>query len=191
MNAAPSDALIVTDVQRDFCPGGALAVKGGDEIIPIINKLIPKFEHVVYTRDWHPADHISFSNTPEFVDKSWPVHCLADSPGAQFHPDLNVPEGAWLVNKGTHPEREAYSAFEGTDLAKELERRGIERVFICGLATDYCIKNTALDALRRGFQTIVLVDAIRGVDVPPGSAEEAVDDMRSSGVRITESEVFE
>lgn len=191
MNAAPSDALIVTDVQRDFCPGGALAVRGGDEIIPIINRLIPRFEHVIYTRDWHPADHISFSDTPEFVDKSWPVHCVADTPGAAFHPDLQVPEGAWIVDKATRADHEAYSAFEGTDLAKELERRGIERVFICGLATDYCILNTALDALRRGFETIVLADAIRGVDVPAGTADDAVDDMRRAGARMTESEVFE
>jgi nicotinamidase/pyrazinamidase len=191
MNAAPSDALIVTDVQRDFCPGGALAVRGGDEIVPIINKLIPKFEHVVYTRDWHPANHISFSGTPEFIDKSWPVHCVADSPGAQFHPNLDVPETPWIVNKGTQIDHEAYSAFEGTDLAKQLELRGIERVFICGLATDYCIKNTALDALRHGFQAIVFSDAIRGVDVPAGTADEAVETMKNAGVRMIGSEVFE
>ena len=191
MNAAPNDALIVTDVQLDFCPGGALGVRGGDAIVSIINNLIPKFEHVVYTRDWHPAGHISFSDTPQFVDKSWPVHCVADSPGAQFHPDLNVPDGPFIINKGTRPEREAYSAFEGTDLAKELERRGIERVFLCGLATDYCIKNTALDALRHGFQAIVLLDAIRGVDVPPGSADEAVEFMKDAGAGVATSEMFE
>lgn len=191
MNAAPTDALIVTDVQVDFCPGGALGVRGGDEIVPIVNKLIPRFEHVVYTRDWHPADHVSFSDKPEFVDKSWPVHCVQDTPGAQFHPDLHVPEGAWIVSKGTHPEREAYSAFEGTDLAKELERRAIDRIFVCGIATDYCVKNTVLDARRIGLQAVLVEDAVRGVDVPPGSAQKAIDEMKEAGVQVITSQVFE
>jgi nicotinamidase/pyrazinamidase len=191
MNAAPTDALIVTDVQRDFCPGGALGIRGGDEVVPVINRLIPKFENVVYTRDWHPAGHVSFSDRPEFVDKSWPVHCVADTPGAAFHEDLLLPETPWIVEKGTHPEREAYSAFEGTDLAKQLERRNIERLFITGLATDYCVKNTALDAVRHGFEAVVVRDAVRGVDVPPGSEAQAIEEMKKAGVRVVESQVFE
>lgn len=191
MKAADHDALIVTDVQRDFCPGGALGIRGGDEIIPVINRLIPKFEKVVYTRDWHPEDHISFSDDPQFVDKSWPVHCVAGTPGAQFHEALVVRENALVIDKATHRDREAYSAFEGTDLAKELEQRGVDRVFLTGLATDYCVKNTALDAVRLGFEALVIRDAVAGVDVPPGSADQAIEEMKQAGVQIVSSQVFE
>lgn len=191
MRPASTDALIVTDVQRDFCPGGALAVKGGDEIIATINRLIPKFEKVIYTRDWHPENHVSFDENPQYVDKSWPAHCVAGTPGADFHGDLDVRPNALVVDKATHPEREAYSAFHGTDLAKELEQRNIERVFIVGLATDYCVKNTAIDAVRHGFQAVVLRDAVRGVDVPAGSADRAIEEMKEAGVQISTSQVFE
>lgn len=191
MRPASTDALIVTDVQRDFCPGGALAVKGGDEIIATINRLIPKFEKVIYTRDWHPENHVSFDDNPQYVDKSWPVHCVAGTPGAEFHDGLDVRPNALVIDKATHPEREAYSAFHGTDLAKELEQRNIERVFIVGLATDYCVKNTAIDAVRHGFQAVVLRDAVRGVDVPAGSADRAIEEMKEAGVQISTSQVFE
>jgi nicotinamidase/pyrazinamidase len=191
MQASPSDALVVVDVQKDFCSGGALAVPGADEIVPVINRLIPKFEKVVLTRDWHPADHLSFSTEPEFRDKSWPAHCVADSPGAQFHEELQAPENAIVVNKGTQPDKEAYSAFEGTGLATELEKRGIDRIFVCGLATDYCVKNTALDGRKNGFEVVVIRDAIRGVDNPPGSADAAIEAMKEAGVKVTTSQAFE
>lgn len=191
MQASPSDALIVVDVQRDFCEGGALAVRGANEIVPVINRILPRFEMVVLTRDWHPRDHVSFSDAPEFRDKSWPVHCVADTEGAQFHDELEIPQSALVVNKGTHAHAEAYSGFEGTSLAQELEKRGVNRVFVCGLATDYCVKNTALDAIKAGFDTVLVRDACRGVDNPPGSEEAAVQEMRQAGVQITASQVFQ
>jgi nicotinamidase/pyrazinamidase len=181
------DALIVVDVQNDFCPGGALGVNEGDRIIPIINRLIPWFDHVVSTRDWHPADHLSFTTQPEFIDRSWPPHCVAGTSGARFHPDLQIPDHAVIVSKGTDPEMEAYSGFQGTNLKLELQEWGVTRIFIAGLATDYCVKSTALDALSAGFKTVVLEDAVRGVDVPPGSAVAALDEMRNKRVLILSS----
>ncbi|HEX2953762.1 MAG TPA: nicotinamidase [Bacillota bacterium] len=181
-------ALIVVDVQNDFCPGGALAVNEGDRIIPPINRLIPSFDRIVYTRDWHPQDHISFSNQPQFVDRSWPVHCLAGTAGAAFHPDLTVHPQGVIVDKGTDKDEEAYSGFQGTDLAARLRAEGIETVYIAGLATDYCVKFTALDAIRAGFKVYLLTDACRGVDVPTGSVERAVAEMKANGVQTTPSD---
>lgn len=181
------DALIVVDVQNDFCPGGALAVSEGDRIVPGINALLPRFGTRVFTRDWHPADHCSFSDEPKFVDKSWPPHCVAESSGAQFHPALKVPKDAVVIDKGTDPSKEAYSGFDGTTLADTLRTRGIHRVFVCGLATDYCVKATALDANQNGFQTIVIDDLCRGVNIPPGSADAAINDMKHADVQITRS----
>lgn len=187
MKIEPTDALIVGDVQVDFCPGGALPVKGGDEIIPAINRLQPLFDNKFFIRDWHPADHMSFSEHPRFVDRSWPPHCVADTPGAKFHPDLNVPEHARIISKGTHPDREAYSAFSGTDLAVQLRRRGVRRVFLTGLATDYCVKNTALDARREGFETVLVEDAVKGIDIPAGTVATAIETMKDAGVEVVES----
>lgn len=177
-------ALIVVDVQNDFCPGGALAVRGGDEVVPVINQLIPKFDMVVYTRDWHPTNHISFAEKPQFTDKSWPVHCVANSRGADFHPELTFTLNAMIVDKGTDPDQEAYSGFQGTDLAKTLRRLNIDTVYITGLATDYCVKHTALDALREGFTVKLVSDACRGVDTPPGTEAKAVEELRRAGVQI-------
>lgn len=182
MKIVATDALIVVDVQRDFCPGGALAVNEGDAVVPIINRIAPRFATKVYTRDWHPADHCSFSATPQYVDGSWPAHCLQDSEGAAFHPALEAPDDALVVNKGNDPAREAYSAFQDTDLAERLRARSIERVFVCGLATDYCVKSTALDAQGEGFEVVIVEDACRGVDVPPGSAAKALNELVESGV---------
>jgi len=181
------DALMVVDVQNDFCSGGALEVKGGDEVVPVINGILDKFKTRVYTRDWHPDNHVSFSETPEFVDMSWPRHCVAGSPGAGFHPDLVVPDDAMIVDKATDPEVEAYSDFEGTGLGDDLRGLGIKRVFVAGLATDYCVKFGALDALKEGFEVYVLKDAVRGVDVPPGSADKAVEEMKAAGAVILDS----
>lgn len=182
-----SDALIVVDVQNDFCPGGSLAVKEGNQIIPTINRLIPRFRHVIFTRDWHPPDHISFSGAPEFVDKSWPQHCVAGTPGAELHPDLYIPEDVLIVDKGTDMAKEAYSGFQDTGLADKLREKDISRIFVCGLATDYCVKSTVLDAISSGFQTVVIEDAIRGVNIPEGSAAAALEEMRRHGAQIAQS----
>ncbi|MCX8032678.1 MAG: nicotinamidase [Thermoleophilia bacterium] len=159
------DVLIVVDVQRDFCPGGSLPVPHGDQVVPVINQLAPLFKRWVYTRDWHPPNHISFSDTPEYKDGSWPRHCVQGTPGAAWHPDLEIPMNAILVSKGDNPGHEAYSAFqlENLDLAEFLRAHGVERVFVTGLAAEYCVKHTALDALAAGFAVYVISDAIRGI----------------------------
>ena len=188
MQIEPTDALVVVDVQNDFCPGGALAVSGGDAIVPIINGLAPKFSRHAYTRDWHPASHCSFDAAPRFVDKSWPAHCVQGTPGAAFHPDLVVPPGALIISKAMNPDKEAYSDFEDTAFAADLRNLGVKRLFVCGLATDYCVKATALDAVKEGFAAVLIADACRGIDVPAGSAAEAVEAMRQAGVVIARSE---
>lgn len=177
------DALIVVDVQNDFCPGGALPVPDGDQVVPILNKYIKKFQRanaqVYATRDWHPPDHSSF----EANGGTWPPHCLQESVGAEFHPDLTLPVSVPIISKATTSSKDAYSGFEDTDLKDTLELKGIKRVFIGGLATDYCVKNTVLDALKLGFETIVLVDAIRGVNVHPTDSETALDEMLQTGTK--------
>lgn len=177
-------ALFVVDVQNDFCPSGSLAVAGGDQVVPVINRLLPRFDTVVYTRDWHPANHISFAAQPQFIDQSWPVHCVAGTPGAAFHPGLQVREDAIIVNKATAVAQEAYSAFQGTDLAERLRSLGVDTLYLTGLATDYCVKATARDGLREGFRVLVIRDAVRGVDVPPGSADQALAEMARAGAEI-------
>jgi len=182
------DALIVVDVQRDFCPGGALAVPEGDRVVPVINRLLHRpWRLRVATRDWHPSNHCSFREQ----GGPWPSHCVAESPGAAFHPDLDLSRVDWVVSKATAPEAEAYSGFQGTDLASRLRERGVTRVFVCGLATDYCVKQTALDARRAGFETVVLEDASRGVDVRPGDTERALEELRAAGVQVLSSEALQ
>jgi nicotinamidase-related amidase len=183
-----TDALIVVDVQKDFCPQGALAVEKGDEVVPVLNTLIPKFGCVVFTRDWHPPNHCSFEDEPEFKDKSWPAHCVADTPGAEFHDDLYVPTHAMIMDKATEPDKEAYSGFEGTDLSQRLNERGITRVFVGGLATDYCVKNTVMDAIKNGFEVGLVVDACRGIDIPRGTVDEALADMQQEGAMFVRAQ---
>ncbi|PKN20287.1 MAG: nicotinamidase [Deltaproteobacteria bacterium HGW-Deltaproteobacteria-6] len=178
------DALLVVDVQNDFMPGGALAIADGDRLPLVINRISGIFETRVFTRDWHPADHISFSDKPQFVDKSWPPHCVQNTRGAQFHSDLKICAGDRIVSKGDNPRQENYSSFHGTDLEEWLRLRGIRRIYIAGLATDYCVFNTAMDGLRSGFQVWVLEDAVAGVDVPAGSAARALQTLRENGVHI-------
>jgi nicotinamidase/pyrazinamidase len=190
MRIETTDALIVVDVQNDFCPDGALQVADGDLVIPPINDLIARFRHVVLSRDWHPANHCSFAESPQFMDRSWPVHCVANSPGAQFHRDLHMPANALIISKGTHADCEAYSAFSETGLAEHLRERGVTRLFVCGLATDYCVKETVLDGLRNGFVMFMIEDACRGVDIPAGSAALAVDDMKAAGAGVCQSGDF-
>ena len=177
------DALIIVDVQRDFCSGGALPVPDGEKIIPTLNKYIEKFSKagalIVATRDWHPPNHISFKDHGGI----WPTHCVQGTLGAEFHPDLRLPREVKVVSKATSADKEAYSGFDGTSLERELKDAGIKRVFVGGLATDYCVKSTVLDALRLGFETILLVDAIKGVDVNPGDSERAIGEMIKRGAK--------
>jgi nicotinamidase-related amidase len=177
------DALIVVDFQNDFTPGGALAVRDGDRIAGRVNELAadPRFELVVATRDWHPADHGSFAER----GGPWPVHCVQGTEGAELHPSLERERVDVVIDKGTDPDTEGYSGFEGTTLGELLRERGIDRVTVVGLATDYCVKNTALDALRQGLEVTVDSEGVRGVDVSEGDSERALDELRSAGVDVT------
>lgn len=185
------DALIVVDVQVDFCPGGALPVPEGDKIIPVINEYIRKFDAagalIVATRDWHPPNHASFRTQ----GGPWPPHCVQGTRGAEFHPSLRLPERTIIVSKATDPAREAYSGFEGTNLSEELRKAGVRRVFVAGLATEYCVKNTVLDALKHGFEVFLLEDAVKGIDLTPGDVERAIREMLESGAKkITLSDIM-
>jgi nicotinamidase/pyrazinamidase len=175
-------ALVIVDFQNDFAPGGALAVERGDEIAPRVNELAGSgdFDLVVATRDWHPADHGSF--VPE--GGTWPVHCVADTPGAQLHPGLDATRVDVIVDKGQDPRTEGYSGFEHTHLEDLLRDHGIDEVTVVGLATDYCVKNTALDALHKGFRVTVDPDGVRGVDVAPGDSMRALDELRDAGATV-------
>lgn len=190
MTIGPNNVLIVVDVQNDFAPGGALPVKDANLIVPIINALTPHFQHLVFSRDWHPLEHCSFDDPPEFVDGSWPQHCLQETPGAEFLGDLHVPADALVVGKGMNRDKEAYSAFDGTDLEATLRSRGAEHLFVCGLATDYCVKATALDAKRFGFEVTVILDACRGIDSPPGSIAETLDAFHEASIATCQSQVI-
>lgn len=178
------DALIIVDVQNDFLPGGALAVSDGDAVIPVINDWVRNFGAkalpVFATADWHPAEHCSFVDS----GGQWPEHCVADSRGAQFAADLELPDDVLVVHKGAEPDQEAYSGFQGTDLTKQLRDRGVTRIFVGGLATDYCVLNTVLDALGEGFGVVLLTSAIRAVDLNPGDGDRAIASMQEHGASI-------
>ena len=177
----PKTALIIVDVQNDFCPGGALPVPKGDEVIPVINQLIRSGNFfLVVSQDWHPPAHVSFVGH----GGNWPEHCKEDTWGARVHPELDIRDRLYFsVKKGTRREEDNYSAFEGdSSLTEFLRHRGITRVFVAGLATDYCVKATALDAARLGFETFVVEDAVRGVDVKEGDSEAALQEMTEAGV---------
>lgn len=185
MKVLGSDALIIVDVQNDFCPGGALPVPGGDGVVPVINKIMERFRHLVFTRDWHPPDHCSFSDTPEYRDGSWPAHCVQHSPGAEFHGDLRVPLDACFIDKDVGADQESYSAFMGTNLSGELRQRKISRVFVTGLATDYCVQFTALDARKEGLDTVLILDACRSI--AEDTEQAALNAMQAAGVTIIRS----
>jgi nicotinamidase/pyrazinamidase len=173
-------ALIVVDYQNDFAsPDGALSVSGGDAVAERINALMRSgdYDLVVATRDWHPPDHGSFSERGGV----WPVHCVQDTTGAELHPGLDAAAVHMIVDKGQDPGTEGYSGFDGTRLAELLRERGIDQVAIVGLATDYCVKHTALDALREGFAVTVDTTAVRGVDVEPGDSDRALAELRAAG----------
>jgi nicotinamidase/pyrazinamidase len=175
-------ALVIVDFQNDFTPGGALAVREGDAIAPRIDALARSgdFDLVVATRDWHPPDHGSFAAQ----GGPWPVHCVADTPGAQLHPSLDRALVDVIVDKGQDRTTEGYSGFEATGLEELLRARDVDRVTVVGLATDYCVKNTALDALRHGFGVTVDSNAARAVDVQPGDGERALEEVRAAGGSI-------
>lgn len=180
------DALILVDVQLDFLPGGSLAVPHGDEVVPALNRYIAVFRGltfpIVATRDWHPPDHCSF----RAQGGPWPPHCVAGSAGAHFATLLDLPCEAHIVSKATSRDRDAYSGFEGTGLDDWLRRAGASRVFVGGLATDYCVLNTVRDALRFGYATFLLLDAVRAVDVAAGDGARAIDEMRRLGAMAIE-----
>lgn len=195
------EALIVIDVQNDFCPGGALAVSGGDEIVPVVNRLIERFEHVVLTQDWHPAGHSSFASThpgkepfssvdmPYGPQTLWPDHCIQGTKGAEFHPDLAWTKAELVVRKGFRSEIDSYSAFFENDhrtptgLGGYLLERGIGKVTLAGLATDFCVAYSALDAAKRGFEVTVIMEACRAIDLG-GSLDMMTEKMKDAGVTI-------
>ncbi len=198
-------ALIIVDVQNDFCPGGALAVEQGDRIIPVINQVAPRFDVVVATRDWHPADHVSFASSHEGKEEGetvqvgdleqvlWPDHCVQDTAGARLHASLDLRPVNLILHKGTRRELDSYSGFLETDhrtstgLAGYLRELGVSQVTVCGLATDYCVLFTALDSVDAGFSTRLLTDATRAIDVPEGNLEKAKTRMKEAGITFLES----
>jgi nicotinamidase/pyrazinamidase len=178
------DALLVVDPQVDFCPGGALAVPGGDRIFPAVNAAAARLPLVVASRDWHPPDHVSFRTR----GGPWPPHCQAGTKGAEFYPALDSSLIQQVFSKGMDPDLEAYSAFDGTGLADWLRSRGVSRLYVTGLATDYCVRASVLDAREAGFEVVVLEDAIGAVDVQPGDGERALAEMRQAGAEVARSE---
>ena len=200
------NALILVDLQNDFCPGGALPVPEGDRVIAVVNRLVLRFDLVVATQDWHPAAHSSFAanhpgrNVGDVIELGglpqvlWPVHCVQGTPGAEFHPALDRTRSAAVFQKGTDPAVDSYSGFfdngrrKATGLEDFLRGRQVAEVFVCGLATDFCVKATALDAAGLGFRTHLIEDACRGVELKPGDVARAVAEMRAAGVVVAESE---
>ena len=180
--------LLVVDVQNDFCPGGALAVKNGDKVVPRLNKTIGAFAKagrpIFFTRDWHPSNHISFRDQGGI----WPPHCVQGTIGASFHPDLFIPRGATIISKGDKPNVEAYSGFQGTDLQSRLKKAGVGEIFLGGLATDYCVKESCLDAIRAGFRVNVLKDGVKAVNVKSGDGARALKEMRGAGANLITSQ---
>jgi nicotinamidase/pyrazinamidase len=183
------DALVIVDVQNDFCPGGALAVKDGDQVVPVLNRYINRFAQaglpIFATRDWHPekTSHFNTGGGP------WPPHCIQGSKGAQFHPDLKLPPETVMVSAGMGSDEDGYSGFLGRDdhgakLADLLRQRRIERIFVGGLATDYCVKHTVLDGLKEGLRVVLLADSVRGVNLKPGDSEQAIEQMRRAGAEV-------
>lgn len=182
-------ALILVDIQNDFCPGGALAVAEGDEVIPVVNRVMPHFPLVISTQDWHPANHISFKAR----GGPWPPHCVQGTSGAELHPALATERIAHHFRKAASPDRDAYSEFEGVDadgqtLDAVLKANGVKTVYIVGLATDYCVRATALDALRLGYETYAITDAMRAVNVEPNDGAKALDELQHHGAQLITSD---
>ena len=185
MKLKDTDALLIVDVQNDFCPGGSLAVPGGDKVAESLSGVAARFKvagaRVYATQDWHPAGHSSFKEQ----GGPWPAHCVQGGHGAKFHSALRLPLGTAIVRKGTNPNVDAYSAFLDSNLEESLRRGNVKRLFVGGLATDYCVLNTVLDARRLGFEAYVLEDAIAAADVNPGDGDGALQKMRDAGALLT------
>ncbi|HMH50342.1 MAG TPA: nicotinamidase [Candidatus Acidoferrum sp.] len=189
MNIDPArDALVIVDVQNDFCPGGALGVPGGDAVVPVLNRYAERFAAagapVFASRDWHPAKTSHF----KAYGGVWPPHCVQGTAGAEFHPQLRLPSAATIVSKGMDPSEDAYSCFQaetddGMPFLATLGELGVGRIFVGGLATDYCVKSTVVDGVREGFEMVVLADAIAAVDLAPGDGAKALDEMRATGAQ--------
>jgi nicotinamidase/pyrazinamidase len=179
-----SDALVIVDVQVDFFPGGRLGVPGGDEVVPVLNRWIEQARRggavVVATRDWHPADHKSFAAQ----GGPWPIHCVRETPGAAFHPQLDLPDDAVVISKGTDPGDVGYSMFEDTDLAERLTEAGVRRLWVGGLALDYCVRSTVLDGVEAGFEVHLIADAVRAVNLNPDDGEKSLKRIRAAGAKI-------
>ena len=181
-------ALILVDIQNDFCPSGALAVPEGDQIVPIVNELMPLFDFIIATQDWHPKRHISFAQQ----GGSWPPHCIQETPGAELHPNLAVSSIDLFLRKAVTETIDAYSGFEARDstgrsLDEVLRAHRKETIFVVGLATDYCVKATVLDGLRLGYRVYLIKDAVRAVDVNPGDGRNAIDEMKRAGAQLLSS----
>ena len=190
------DALVIVDVQNDFCPGGALGVPGGDAVVPVLNRYAERFAAagapVFASRDWHPAKTSHF----KAYGGVWPPHCVQGTPGAEFHPQLALPSDAAIVSKGMDPNEDAYSCFQaetgdGMPFAATLGELGVGRLFVGGLATDYCVKSTVVDGVHEGFEMVVLADAIAAVDLTPGDGAKALDEMRAAGAQMIRLEELE
>lgn len=183
---SPQTALILVDLQNDFCPGGALAVPQGNDVIPVLNQCLHLFQTangpIIATRDWHPANHCSF------IDQggTWPAHCIQDTPGADFPQSLKLPQQTLVISKGTDPGREEYSGFANPNLNKHLRLLGVTTVVVGGLATDYCVKETVKEALQHGLTTVLLWDGCRAVEASPGDGARAIEAMRSAGAVLAE-----
>jgi len=206
MKRGSAGVLLVVDVQNDFCPGGNLAVEQGDRVVPVINSIIPRFSAVVATQDWHPKDHVSFvSNHPgkdpfevieiEGIEQVlWPEHCVPGTEGAEFHPQLDTKAFDLIVRKGTNRNLDSYSAFFENDkktptgLHYYLKGLALQEVYLVGLALDVCVYYSAMDAVRLGFDVILVEDACRGIDTPPGSLQARLEEMSKAGVRIVKAE---
>jgi len=187
MKLTPESALVLVDFQRDFLPGGALAVQGGDDIVEPASHLAQGFAAagfpVIATRDWHPAGHVSFKER----GGPWPPHCVQETPGAGFPSELALPEGAWVISKGTDPDADTNSGFQGTDLAQRLREAGVQTLFVCGLTTEASVKHTALAALAEDFEVVLVADVCRGFNVHASDSARAVEEMLREGARIASS----
>jgi len=189
INDFQNSALILVDIQNDFCPGGALAVEEGDQIVEVVNRLIPQFPLVISTQDWHPANHVSF----KAQGGPWPPHCVQGTRGAELHPSLNTETIAHYLRKASSPEKDDYSEFEGKDeqgrsLDQVLKAEKVKRIFAVGLATDYCVLATVLDGLKLGYEVVAVTDAMRAVNVEPEDGDRAMGRMSEAGALLVSSD---